>query len=490
MCIDLDGDGFGFECKKGEDCDDSNAELKRRPRLLGSERGLLLARPAQSQWTACSRASTPNRAAFLCKSGVRYCPGRGLGAAARVSVASRCSALSTALSKLGVAAISPDAALAICDVCKARLATTSRISLGVDGGNVDAAVPNGHDVVFTPGGGITSCSELDDSGHGAQTPDGPPTDIRACDMVTDTDCNGIPDLLDEDYGKPKVANQLPAIFMELGPRESESRGFEVEFFINSVDIYFLVDTTGSMGGSVAKLVDSLTTGNYLGDLQQGVRRRWAATASLDNTLDGRRALRAPSRARSAMRRSVPVGFARCPPAATRRRGTCPSTGVQDISTDPYQDADGALDTFAPATNNSAAPEAPIVALQAVATGGTEYMGWGSPRHSAPHVFRFGDLWVPVLPQERRARGDAHYGRAAVQRTQSCPGTYGTFQQCERHAGHAYNPIPNTNETIGNQAYNVLGGAAVDTDFVTYTGDTRLMSADLHRGMLRVGCHHV
>ena len=212
MCLDQDGDGFGVECEQGEDCDDSDPNLNVSCGCAVPNEGCSCEASAEPVDCVLSREHTES-GGMLCKTGVRYCQD-GLWSSCTGIRSFEVPAPSVAFGKLGTAAIAPDAALVICDACKPDCYHVDD-PLGMDSGtDASIPVPNGHDVAYTPGGDITLSTHLVDSGVR------PPTVPRlsgCATRLTDTDCNGVPDKLDEDYGKPKVANQLPAIFMELGP---------------------------------------------------------------------------------------------------------------------------------------------------------------------------------------------------------------------------------------------------------------------------------
>ena len=262
----------------------------------------------------------------------------------------------------------------------------------------------------------------------------------------------------------------------------------MKFLLNSVDIYFFVDTTGSMGGTVAKLIESLTTGNYLGTYKDACATL-GADGKPDETLKNKGVTGAIAcKIRDA---AFGAGWFREVPWSNHGGSTwyMPFAHVQDISTDPYKTLT-ALDTFAPATSNKDTPEDGIVGLKAVATGQTQYMGWDRPgipaRTCDDPTNQFGypcfrKSAVPVImfiTDAEQKNGPAPN-----------PSNYGTLTGMNATPGRNYNPVPNTNEALST-AYSVLNGAPIDNQFITYTGDTRLMTARPAQGHARAGRHHV
>ncbi|HJL37320.1 MAG TPA: VWA domain-containing protein [Polyangiaceae bacterium LLY-WYZ-15_(1-7)] len=117
--------------------------------------------------------------------------------------------------------------------------------------------------------------EYDPSGPGITIPPstlGTPTS-------TDTDRDGIPDLADDCPRTPGVEEYFgcppdgtpPGIYHELpfgGPVEIDP--CEINVQVRTVDVYFLMDTTGSMGGEIANLRNRLTSGTLIAGCGGGV----------------------------------------------------------------------------------------------------------------------------------------------------------------------------------------------------------------------------
>jgi hypothetical protein len=97
-------------------------------------------------------------------------------------------------------------------------------------------------------------------------PSGPITGpVQNCTVGSgpDTDCDGIPNAVDNLEGKPFPTTANQTIFHQLDVGETEGNSIEVSFKLNNADVYFLLDTTGTMIDERDNLVNTLTSGNVV-----------------------------------------------------------------------------------------------------------------------------------------------------------------------------------------------------------------------------------
>src|SRR6185295_4132142 len=121
---------------------------------------------------------------------------------------------------------------------------------------------------WAAGGGLqlgttTTIFEVPDAGvQDAGTITGPPECMLG--TAPDEDCDGIPDLYDPYPGDKPFTTTNPAIFLDLAPGETGSGVIELVFFMNSLDVYFLLDQTESMQSGKQRLNGALVDGTFLG----------------------------------------------------------------------------------------------------------------------------------------------------------------------------------------------------------------------------------
>lgn len=258
VCIDADGDGFGFQCEAGPDCDDTSAEQHeecettcRAPRTGCACEAT--AAPVDCQLPYELSAS----GALLCSTGTRYC---------RDGSWSGCEGVKSFVVPppnrvLHRAIVNADAGLVTCSPCQPDCYRIDEEIVLPDGGSSEALTAGQN-------GGITLNRFANDAG----TPDAGLLDDVLCTpgVAPDVDCDGIPDTFDPYPSAPPFASDHRTIFMDLAPGESADQGFLVQFFVNTADIYFYLDMTASMEGERDNLIASLTTGNFLPDAGAGI----------------------------------------------------------------------------------------------------------------------------------------------------------------------------------------------------------------------------
>ncbi|MEM6958723.1 MAG: hypothetical protein AAF645_23780, partial [Myxococcota bacterium] len=105
-----------------------------------------------------------------------------------------------------------------------------------------------------------------DADRGGITIEGGTSSTRPLD---DADGDGIPDIADDAPGDPAVGTS--GLYHTLpfgGPSQTDP--LEINARITTADIYFLMDTTGSMGGEIANLQAGLTSGTFIPGCPGGV----------------------------------------------------------------------------------------------------------------------------------------------------------------------------------------------------------------------------
>lgn len=257
VCIDKDEDGFGFQCEAGPDCnDDDPAYNVSCPSCSRPDEGCECVADARPVDCTIS-VELSERGALLCKVGTRYCRDGMWGACEGITEFE-----APAPSKLRVrAAIDQNAVHPICDACNPDCYQVRDEFL--DGGAPRTPVNADGSIVVGSGGGITLYKDPEIAYDAGYIPE--LLDDVVCNPGTapDWDCDGIPDDIDPYPLKPPFPTDHRTIFMELMPGTSGTQAFEVEFYLNSADIYFYLDMTASMDGERDKLISSLRTGNYL-----------------------------------------------------------------------------------------------------------------------------------------------------------------------------------------------------------------------------------
>lgn len=255
LCIDDDGDGYGFNCNKATDCNDDDPTVHDAcPACNTPETGCGCEEGTAPVSCYPDPEFTPT-GSLLCKSGTRYCRDGRWSACESINTfeLDAPKARNKELGSHQLAVVDPDAGDVVCSPCKPNC---YRIDDPINPSDDSDGNSDGTDT--TDSGGITIHSEI---------PPNPLPDADICipGVGEDIDCDGIPDEFDESPLEPPFATDYGAIFMDLEPGESESETFEITFYMRTADVYFLVDMTGSMVDERDQLIADLTSGNFLPD---------------------------------------------------------------------------------------------------------------------------------------------------------------------------------------------------------------------------------
>lgn len=250
-CVDLDGDGFGSHCSAGPDCDDRSPDIHTGCTDCAAPSAGCACEPGTAP-ASCYLDVTREDGDLMCHEGTRYC---------REGVWSQCEDIFSYVlpeARRAAALVDIDAGPVSCNACNpVCYRVTDPLDL-VDGGLVGAD----DQLEWSPSGGLTLREDP------SQTTDAPPpTDPATCQVGSppDADCDGIPDGFDPYPSTPPFASTNPGLFLEMGPGETDSGDIKVEFSLNSADVYFLVDQSGSMEGERDQLVADLGSGDFIGD---------------------------------------------------------------------------------------------------------------------------------------------------------------------------------------------------------------------------------
>jgi hypothetical protein len=261
VCIDADGDGYGFQCEPGADCDDADGNIH-------ADCGKC-SKP--SEGCACAEGTAPvacslapeltSSGSLICRNGTRYC---------REQLWTACEGLSSfsppAPSKLPAnvklqGLVTQDAGRQTCnDVCKPDCYKVDD-TLGPYDGGAGATV-----VSASESGGITIKSQTSVSDAGSLIGDGAVLNDYSCvpGTLPDIDCDRVPDVFDTSSDGPPFQTDNKTVFMTLGAGQSATQNMKIDFKLKSADIYFLLDMTGTMIDERLNLISSLTSGSFLG----------------------------------------------------------------------------------------------------------------------------------------------------------------------------------------------------------------------------------
>ncbi|HEX2677866.1 MAG TPA: hypothetical protein VHM19_14535, partial [Polyangiales bacterium] len=250
-CTDHDHDGWGDGCANGHDCNDTDPTV---------HAGCLhCAVPAEG--CACKTGDKPQQCAapqtqtedgqIMCNEGTRYC---------RNGAWSGCEDIYTYPKP------DPDSQQSVIDYtgtpihCSDCAINCYLIHDNLD--PIDGGLGNdGDNATINDGGGLSlqTTTPIDVDNY--------VFDPNTCMLGTapDRDCDGIQDKYDPYPDQKPFATANPTLFLDVDPGETRSGSIDVSFFLNSADVYFLVDQSGSMAGEAAQLKTDLTTGDFIND---------------------------------------------------------------------------------------------------------------------------------------------------------------------------------------------------------------------------------
>ncbi|MDB4990509.1 MAG: internalin [Myxococcaceae bacterium] len=251
VCIDQDGDGYGFQCAPGLDCDDANPQIHVGcPQCAKANEGCACVAGAAPVDCTLSPELTP-AGGLLCKEGTHYCRDGHWSACEGIS--SFAAPPPNKVRGLFEGLIDQDSGVQ-CSVCSPDCTRVTDPLVSVDAGAASG-------ITGLVGGGITL------AGGGASGPagDGGLLDNYGCvpGSAPDVNCDGIPDSYAPTPMGTPFQTSHKTIFMTLAPGQSGFQNLAINFNLASADIYFYIDMTGSMGGERDNLIASLSSGNYL-----------------------------------------------------------------------------------------------------------------------------------------------------------------------------------------------------------------------------------
>jgi hypothetical protein len=469
-CVDRDTDGFGDNCLPGNDCDDHDPKVHVGCLRCAEPNEHCACKP-DAKPAACYLEKTFGEdGGIMCHEGTRYC---------RQGTWSGCESIYTypLPSKPTNALIDVNAPVSQCNDCDV---TCFRITDNLD--PVDSGLPDVSDnVAFAAGGGLTLGMIADagvvDAGPGSTVDAIPPPCTFG--VGEDLDCDGIPNTFDPYPHDPPFATANPSLFLQIGAGQTGTGQIDLQFFLNSADVYFLVDQTGSMAEERDQLKLDLTTGDFVNDTHYQCS---------DFDFD-----RQPN---NEQKSKGIVGAIRCK-IRDANFGTgffreLPFSGYANndhVVFGNYQDITGNVDSVLTAINklttigNNDWPEASMIALHNVLTGSGMYLGTDrrgiAPRTDCPSLTWgypcFRQDAVPIVVMFT----DAQFHNGPDTNTYAYPNTF----SITAGSTNAYTALDDTNDTF-NSAAN-LGD--VTSVYKTFSGDTSSMASDLPATLIGTTC---
>jgi hypothetical protein len=252
-CEDGDGDGFGEGCARGGDCDDRDQDVH-----VGCTRCVTPAEGCDceegSKPVSCYREpSTTDDGTIMCHEGTRYCREQRWSGCESIVSYPKPEELETQ------AVIDPTGTVRTCNDCTVNCFVVRDNLDPVDAG----LSSNGQNVVSPNSGGLTLNAMVPDAGTK------PPVvfDPSKCVLGTapDQDCDGVPDIYDPYPTDKPFATTNPTLFMDIPPGQTAIGAVNLQFYLNSADVYFMVDQTSSMQAEKDHLRADLTTGDFIND---------------------------------------------------------------------------------------------------------------------------------------------------------------------------------------------------------------------------------
>ncbi|MDB4975319.1 MAG: internalin, partial [Myxococcaceae bacterium] len=470
VCLDEDGDGFGFQCPAGSDCDDQNSQIHQGcAQCKRPNEGCACAADSAPVVCTLDPELTAN-GDLLCKGGTRYC---------RDGAWSACEGISSFLaappknpsSGKYQGLIAPDAAVS-CGVCSPDCNRVTDTFPAFDGGS-GLSNPTGGCVTLTGGAaGSSSAGGLLD--NYSCTPGSAP----------DVDCDGVPDTYDVSSNSPPFTTSHKTIFMQLAPGQSGTQNLQINFNLASADIYFYLDMTGSMGPERDNLIASLTSGNYL---PAAVAAQDCADRDLDGSPDNYLKNLGVAGNIACLIRDARFGtgwFRDLPFAAhgaidfemfEHRLDITSDVGAVQTSLQGFQTR-GGVDL----------PEGSSQGLWALPTAGEVYVGWDRPgipsRTNCPAgtwgypCFRTGAVPIVIhVTDDGMNNGPPTTSGGSTYPFSYASGNLGGMLVATPNSSGLYlRPLTSTAETFATaQDFGTVDGA-----FITYAGSTEKMGADL------------
>ena len=230
-CIDRDGDGFGRGCSLGFDCDDND------PTVAAECGGLLQRQPCEGSDTrSCFLFDSFDDSGYTCKQGTQSCES-GLWTHCAPS---RTFTVNRPMSALITGPIA-------CNPCDPACFSSRDRPNGAE-----LTPANSKDLTFDPlSGGVTLVEVEGGTGIPMDSDgDGVPDKYEPAACRLDPSCDGYTE-------NGAIFHMLP---FEGAPRVS---GVDLNVRLSTADVYFLMDTTQSMGEEIDVLRDSLISGNFL-----------------------------------------------------------------------------------------------------------------------------------------------------------------------------------------------------------------------------------
>jgi hypothetical protein len=254
ICQDADGDGYGEGCSQGGDCDDRNPTVHTDCGACAiPQQGCDCAATAKP--VSCYLSPTvADDGSAMCHEGTRYC---------RNSQWSGCEAINSYPRPPATdpqALINPSDTPQQCNDCSINCYvvrdTLAPTMNGIGSTSTNSTQPSG--------GGLTLQYVVPDAGT---IDSGMQFDPSKCVLGTapDHDCDGIPDMYDPYPDQKPFATANPTLFLDIAPGQTQTGVIQLAFFLNSADVYFLMDQTLSMGGERDTLKSSLVSGDFIND---------------------------------------------------------------------------------------------------------------------------------------------------------------------------------------------------------------------------------
>ena len=260
--IDEDGDGFGLGCSKGEDCNDEDGSIHEdcEPCSVPTK-GCACEDAAPVE---CFQASLPAQDTLLCESGMRYCrDGAWTGCEGltswEVPVERREEVTAELEGSLGFASQALVGDAGTCSPCRPNCYQVD------DYFGQDTLTPdNSSNVSNTPTGGITiDHTTVQTIITSTQTCIPNQCTASSDQTICDDDCDGIPNAYDLATGTKPFGTTASSIFLSLAPGGEGAAVLNLEYYVRTADVYFLIDAGSTMSDELGALYTDMKTGSFL-----------------------------------------------------------------------------------------------------------------------------------------------------------------------------------------------------------------------------------